>query len=55
MKHIKKISFSLALALITLNCSDKIDDIVPEDDLSADVIFKIEHLNQLNRLLLAVQ
>ena len=29
----------MALALITLNCSDKIDDIVPEDDLSADVIF----------------
>ena len=39
MKHIKKISFFMALALITLNCSDKIDDIVPEDDLSADVIF----------------
>ncbi|WP_394974938.1 RagB/SusD family nutrient uptake outer membrane protein [uncultured Croceitalea sp.] len=39
MKHIIKIGSVLALALITWNCSEKIDDIVPENALSSDVIF----------------
>ncbi|QCW98895.1 RagB/SusD family nutrient uptake outer membrane protein [Aggregatimonas sangjinii] len=38
MKYLNKIIL-LAMAFVTWNCDDKIDEISPENDLSADVIF----------------
>lgn len=38
MKHFNKI-FLLGTALVALSCDSEIDDIAPENDLSADVIF----------------